>query len=100
MKNRSLNELRQTRDAVYVPPRSHAERMEERKQGQGYLILDAEGLPQVTCDDIACIVEARPMVSTAELEAHFAGGEACFELPGGEVVRAITRRKRPAGHPG
>jgi hypothetical protein len=35
-------------------------------------------------------------VSTAELEAHFAGGEACFELPGGEVVRAITRRKRPA----
>ena len=96
MKNRSLNELRQTRDAVYVSPRSHDERMEERKLGKGFLILDAEGAPQVTCDDIQCIVEARPMVSKAELEAHFAGGESSFELPSGEVVRAITRRKRPA----
>jgi hypothetical protein len=96
MKNRSLNELRQTRDTVYVPPRSHDERMEKRKMGQGYLILDAEGAPQVTCDDIACIVEARPMVNKTELEAHFAGGASSFELPSGEVVRAITRRKRPA----
>ena len=94
MKNRSLNELRQTRDAVYVPPRSHDERMEERKLGQGFLILDAEGTPQVTCDDIQCIVEARPMVSKSELEAHFGAGEDAFELSSGEVIRSIKRRKR------
>jgi len=94
MKNRTLNELRQTRDSVYVPPRSYESRMEERKQATSYLILDAEGAPQVTCDDIQCIVEARPMVSSAELKAHFAEDNMSFELPSGEVVRKITRLKK------
>jgi hypothetical protein len=96
MKNRTLNELRQTRDAVYVPPRTYEERMEERKVSEGFLIMDAEGTPQVTCDDIACIVEARPMLNPSELKAHFEKGEKSFEIPGGEVIRTITRRKRPA----
>lgn len=94
MKTRTLNELRQTRDSVYVPPRSHEARMEQRKQAQGYLILDTEGAPQVTCDDIQCIVEARPMVSPNELRAHFEQGGMAFELPSGEVVRRIARLKK------
>ncbi len=96
MKNRTLNELRQTRDAVYVAPRSYQERMEDRKVGLGYLIVDATGAPCVTCDDIACIVEARPTLKAEELEAHFIQGEASFDLPNGEVIRTITRVKRPA----
>jgi hypothetical protein len=96
MKNRTLNELRQTRDAVYVAPRSYQERMDDRKVGLGYLIVDAEGAPCVTCDDIACIVEARPTLNAEELEAHFVKGEEAFVLPNGEVIRSITRVKRPA----
>lgn len=94
MKNRTLNELRQTRDSVYVAPASHEERMAERKLSKGYLILDAEGAPLVTCDDIQCIVEARPMVSPVELKAHFAEKNAAFELPNGEVIREINRRSK------
>lgn len=94
MKTRTLNELRQTRDAVYVPPTSHAERMEQRKEDKGYLILDSEGTPLVSCDDIQCIVEARPMLNPAELKTHFAQSEKAFDLPGGEVIRTINRRKR------
>ena len=48
----------------------------------------------MTCDDIQCIVEARPMVSPAELKAHFAEDNTSFELPSGEVVRKITRHKK------
>lgn len=96
MKSRTLNELRQTRDAVYVPPRSYQERMEDRKTGLGFLILDAQGSPTVSCDDIACIVEARPTLSTAELEAHFANGQEAFALPNGEVIQPISRVKRSA----
>ena len=95
MKNRSLNELRQTRDAVYVPPRSYEERMEDRKVGKGYIILDAAGNPCVTCDDISCILEARPALNAEEVKAHFLQADEAFELPNGEVIRPISRRKRP-----
>jgi len=95
MKNRTLNELRQTRDAVYAPPVSHMERMEQRNVAEGYLILSAEGTPQVTCDNIQCVVDARPMLNPSELKAHFAAGDGAFQLPGGEVIRTIKRLKNP-----
>ena len=50
MKSRSLNELRQTRDAVYTPPVSHEQRLRARKEGLSYLVLDAEGSPEVPSD--------------------------------------------------
>jgi len=96
MKNRSLNELRQTRDAVYVQPRSYEERMEDRKVGMGYIILDAAGTPCVTCDDISCILEARPTLNAEEINAHFFNADEPLELPNGEVIRPISRRKRSA----
>jgi len=94
MKNRSLNELRQTRDAVYVAPLSYEERTDDCKVGLGYLIVDAKGAPCVSCDDIACVVDARPTLSFDELEAHFVKGEGAYFLPNGEVIRTISRMMR------
>ena len=74
MKPRSLNELRQTRDAVYTPPTSHDQSLRDRLEGRSYLVLDAEGLPEVTCDDVQCILDVRPTLSGEEVLAHFDGG--------------------------
>jgi len=93
-KSRTLNELRQTRDAVYTPPVSHDERMKERLVGDIYVILDAEGNPAVACDDVACLIQARPEWSADALEAHFETGEERYTAPNGEVVHHVRRRKR------
>ena len=39
IKSRTMNELRQTRDAVYNLPASHDQRMNERLVGDIYVIL-------------------------------------------------------------
>ena len=46
IKSRTTNELRQTRDAVYNPPVSHDERMNERLVGDIYVILAGKVCPQ------------------------------------------------------
>ena len=94
IKSRTLNELRQTRDAVYTPPASHDERMKERLVGDIYVILDAAGNPAVACDDVACLIQARPEWSADALEAHFETGEERYTAPNGEVVHHVRRRKR------
>lgn len=94
IKSRTLNELRQTRDAVYTPPASHDERMKERLVGDIYVILDADGNPAVACDDVACLIQARPGWSADALEAHFETGEERYTAPNGEVVHHVRRRKR------
>ena len=94
MKTRSLNELRQTRDAVYTPPTSHDQRLRDRLEGRSYLVLDAEGLPEVTCDDVKCILDVRPTLSGEEVLAHFDGGATAMTLPDGGSIRVVPRRKR------
>ena len=94
MKSRSLNELRQTRDAVYTPPVSHDQRLRDRKEGRSYLVLDAEGLPEVTCDDVQCILDVRPGMKGEDVLSHFDGGAAAMDLPDGGSIRLVPRRKR------
>ena len=94
MKTRSLNELRQTRDAVYTPPTSHDQSLRDRLEGRSYLVLDAEGLPEVTCDDVQCILDVRPTLSGEEVLAHFDGGATAMTLPDGGSIRVVPRRKR------
>lgn len=93
-KSRTLNELRQTRDTVYTAPASHEARMNERLVDDIYVILDAEGQPAVACDDVACLIQARPEWSADAIEGHFAGGEDKYVAPNGEVVHHVRRRKR------
>ena len=93
IKSRTMNELRQTRDAVYNPPVSHAERMNERLVGDIYVILDEEGHPAVACDDVACLVQARPEWSAQAIESHFNASEEQYIAPNGEVVHHVRRRK-------
>ena len=92
-KSRTLNELRQTRDAVYNPPVSHDERMNERLVGDIYVILDGEGLPAVACDDVQCLIQARPEWSEQAIESHFKASEEQYVAPNGEVVHHVRRRK-------
>ena len=94
MKPRSLNELRQTRDAVYHPPASHQQRMDARRIGDIYVIMDDEGQPSVACDDVACLIEARPEWSEAELNEHFKKGEDVYTAPNGEEVHHVRRKKQ------
>ena len=94
MKSRTLNELRQTRDAVYTPPVSHDQRLRDRKEGRSYLVLDAEGLPEVTCDDVQCILDVRPGLNGEEVLSHFDGGADSMSLPDGGCIRLVPRMKR------
>ena len=94
MKSRTLNELRQTRDAVYTPPMSHEERLKERKEGRSYIVLDAEGLPEVTCDDVQCILDVRPGLNGKDVLSHFDAGAESMALPDGGSIRLVPRRKR------
>ena len=94
MKSRTLNELRQTRDAVYTPPVSHDQRLRDRKEGHSYLVLDAEGLPEVTCDDVQCILDVRPGLKGEDVLSHFDAGAEAMELPDGGSIRLVPRRKR------
>jgi len=94
MKTRSLNELRQTRDAVYTPPTSHKQRLNQRLEGRSYLVLDAEGMPEVTCDDVQCILDVRPALKGEEILAHFEDGATAMDLPDGSSIRVVPRRKR------
>ena len=94
IKSRTMNELRQTRDAVYNPPASHDQRMNERLVGDIYVILDSQGQPAVACDDVACLIQARPEWSSAAIESHFNTGEERYTAPNGEVVHHVRRRKR------
>jgi len=94
MKSRTLNELRQTRDAVYTPPVSHDRRLRARKEGRSYLVLDAEGLPEVTCDDVQCILDVRPGLNGEEVLSHFDGGADSMSLPDGGCIRLVPRMKR------
>jgi len=94
MKSRSLNELRQTRDAVYTPPVSHDQRLRARKEGRSYLVLDAEGLPEVTCDDVQCILDVRPGLKGEDVLSHFDGGAETMDLPDGGSIRLVPRLKR------
>lgn len=93
MKTRTLNELRQTRDAVYTPPVSHDQRLRARKEGQSYLVLDAKGNPEVTCDDVQCILNVRPGLKGEDVLAHFDSGAESMELPDGGSIRAVPRLK-------
>ena len=88
-----MNELRQTRDAVYNPPVSHDERMNERLVGDIYVILDEEGQPAVACDDVACLIQARPEWSAQAIESHFDASQEQYVAPNGEVVHQVRRRK-------
>ena len=93
IKSRTMNELRQTRDAVYTPPVSHDERMNERLVGDIYVILDGEGLPAVACDDVQCLIQARPEWSAQAIESHFKASQEQYVAPNGEVVHHVRRRK-------
>ena len=88
-----MNELRQTRDAVYKAPVSHEERMSQRLVGDIYVILDADGNPAVACDDVACLIQARPEWSAESIESHFHGSQEQYVAPNGEVVHQVRRRK-------
>ena len=93
IKSRTMNELRQTRDAVYNPPVSHDARMTERLVDDIYVILDGEGLPAVACDDVACLIQARPEWSAQDIESHFEASQDQYVAPNGEVVHHVRRRK-------
>ena len=93
MKNRTLNELRQTRDAVYTPPVSHDQRLLARKEGHSYLVLDADGNPEVTCDNVQCILNVRPSLKGEDILAHFDSGAESMALPDGGSIRAVPRLK-------
>ena len=92
-KARSMNELRQTRDAVYKAPVSHEERMNQRLVGDIYVILDADGNPAVACDDVACLIQARPEWSAESIESPFDASQEQYVAPNGEVVHHVRRRK-------
>ena len=94
MKTRSLNELRQTRDAVYTPPTSHEQCLKQRLEGRSYLVLEAQGLPEVTCDDVQCILDVRPTLNGEAVLSHFDGGATAMTLPDGGSIRVVPRRKR------
>ena len=46
------------------------QRLRARREGQGYLVLDAEGNPEVTCDDVQCILNVRPGLKGEDILAH------------------------------
>ena len=89
-KSRTLNELRQTRDAVYTLlfPTTNVTFV-----GDIYVILDSRvtrsGLRRRGLFD-----SARPKWSADALEAHFETGEERYTAPNGEVVHHVRRRKR------
>ena len=93
-KTRTLNELRQTRDAVYTPPMSHQEKMAQRLVGDIYVIMDEDGNPAVACDDVACLIEARPEWSAQELTSHFDQHAEPFVAANGEKVHHVRRKKQ------
>ena len=93
-KSRTLNELRQTRDTVYTAPASHEARMNERLVDDIYVILDAEGQPAVACDDVACLIQARPEWSAQELANHFGQHAGPFVAENGEKVHHVRRKKQ------
>lgn len=92
-KSRTMNKLRQTRDAVCNPPVSHGEGMNERLGGDIYVILDEEGLPAVACDDAQCLIQARPEWSAQAIESHFKASQEQYVAPNGEIVHHVRRRK-------
>ena len=90
-KSRTLNELRQTRDAVCNPPVSRGEGMNERLVGDIYVILDEEGLPAVACDDAQCLIQAHPEWSEQAIESHFKASQEQYVAPKGEIVHHVRR---------
>ena len=94
IKSRTMNELRQNRDAVYNPPLSHDERMNERLVGDIYVIMDEDGNPAVACDDVACLIQARPEWSAQELANHFGQHAGPFVAENGEKVHHVRRKKQ------
>jgi len=96
IKPRSLNELRQSKDAVYTPPPSHEKRLDQRREASGYLVLDSEGLPLVSCDDVQCVIDARPELSRNAIESHFEESPSAFALKDGGSIQRVPRRKSKA----
>ena len=92
-KTRTLNELRQSRDAVYTPPLSHQDSMTQRLVGDIYVIMNKEGNPAVACDDVECLIQARPEWSMQELTSHFDHHSEPFVAPNGEQVHQVRRKK-------
>ena len=91
---RPLNELRQTRDAGYNPPTSHQEKMAQRLVDDIYVIMDEEGNPAVACDDVACLIQARPAWSAEELTSHFDQHAEPLVAANGEKVHHVRRKKQ------
>jgi hypothetical protein len=92
-KTRTLNQLRQSRDAVYTPPKSHQDSMTKRLVGDIYVIMDQEGNPAVACDDVECLIQARPEWSAQELNSHFDQHSEPFVASNGEKVHQVRRKK-------
>jgi hypothetical protein len=92
-KTRTLNELRQSRDAVYTPPLSHQDSMTQRLVGDIYVIMNKEGNPAVACDEVECLIQARPEWSMQELTSHFDHHSEPFVAPNGEQVHQVRRKK-------
>ena len=93
IKPRSLNELRQSKDAVYTAPTSHEERLDARRQAWGYVVLDAQGAPVVSCDNMSCVIGARPELSANDLENHFGVDPSAYVLADGGSIQRVLRRK-------
>ena len=93
IKPRSLNELRQSKDAVYTAPSSHGERLDARRQAWGYVVLDAQGTPVVSCDNMSCVIDARPELSANDLENHFGSDPSAYVLEDGGSIQRVPRKK-------
>ena len=59
-----------------------------------YVIMDEEGNPAMACDDVACLVQARPEWSGQELNSQFDQHSKPFVAANGEKVHHVRRKKQ------
>ena len=73
---------------------SHQEKMAQRLVDDIYVIMDEDGNPAVACDDVTCLIQARPEWSAQELTRHFGQHAEPFLAASGEKVHHVRRKKQ------
>ena len=71
--------------------------MTKRLVGDIYVIMDQEGNPAVACDDVDCLIQARPERSAQELNSHLDQHSEPFLASNGERVHQVQRKKLRVG---